>query len=87
MSKLKNVAGLLLSGDMDIAASSFVDNAYSKISEDIKWPTPTTDIPDDDELQEMVSDGYCEATDGCEVESDGVCPHGHPSWILRMGLI
>lgn len=28
-----------------------------------------------------------EATDGCIVEPDGMCPHGHPSWLVRLGLI
>lgn len=29
----------------------------------------------------------CEATDGCWVEEDGTCEHGHQSWILVMGLV
>jgi hypothetical protein len=28
-----------------------------------------------------------EATDGCWVEPDGICPHGHPSWLLYFGLV
>lgn len=51
------------------------------------WPEPTTDEPDGDDLMEMVMDSVVEATDGCQVEPDGICPHGHPSWLLRMGLI
>ena len=51
------------------------------------YPDPTTDVPDLDLIMEMVSDGVMEATDGCEVEPDGVCPHGHPSWLLADGLI
>ena len=27
-----------------------------------------------------------EATDGCIVEPDGYCEHGHASWLLRLGL-
>lgn len=27
------------------------------------------------------------ATDGCKVEPDGVCQHGHPSWALVYGVI
>ena len=43
--------------------------------------------PSMDELQDMVFDGYCYASDGCEVETDGKCEHGHNSWLLVYGLI
>jgi len=48
------------------------------------WPKPTT--------QRTVSDvalgqSRNEATDGCYVEEDGVCPHGYPSWLLYYQLI
>jgi hypothetical protein len=40
------------------------------------------------ELQRQVEeDGGCEAIDGCLVEPDGSCDHGHPSWLLALGLI
>jgi hypothetical protein len=52
------------------------------------WPEPTTVTPDLETIEEwMWEDGGCEATDGCWVEVDGRCPHGHPSWLLRMGLV
>ncbi len=52
------------------------------------WPEPTVDPPDFETLEAwMVDDGCCEATDGCIVEPDGRCPHGHPSWLLKFGLI
>jgi hypothetical protein len=43
--------------------------------------------PDMDTLEEWLFDGVCESTDGCMVEPDGICPHGHPSWLLVLGLI
>ena len=52
-----------------------------------KWPDPTVDPPDMETLQEWFFDSICEATDGCIVEHDGRCPHNHPSWFLRLGLI
>jgi hypothetical protein len=52
-----------------------------------RWPQPTEPEPAEEELREWIFDSICEATDGCTVEPDGVCPHGHPSWLLRMGLI
>lgn len=39
-------------------------------------------------MQWMDTDGGCEATDGCWlVEPDSVCEHGHPSWLVELGLI
>ena len=40
-----------------------------------------------EQLQEWLMDGICEATDGCMVEPDGICPHGCNSWLLELGLI
>lgn len=52
------------------------------------WPTPTTEQPPIELLMEWHDDvGGSEATDGCWVEPDGLCPHEHPSWLLRLGLI
>ena len=51
------------------------------------WPEPTVEAPDLETLEEWFLDSICEATDGCVVEHDGTCPHGHPSWFLRLGLI
>lgn len=36
-------------------------------------------------MQKWLSDGVAKATDGCRVEPDGYCPHGKPSWILKLG--
>lgn len=52
-----------------------------------RWPEPTTERPDIETLEEWDFDGGCAATDGCWVEADGVCQHGHPSWLLRLGFI
>jgi len=27
------------------------------------------------------------ATDGCKVEPDGECEHGHISWLVQMGVV
>lgn len=50
-------------------------------------PKPTVKRPSVRALQEMMYDGICQATDGCQVEPDGTCEHGHPSWLLELGLI
>ena len=52
-----------------------------------KYPKPTTQRPTQDELEEWMSDGGCETTDGCWVEPDGTCEHGHPSWLRYLGWI
>lgn len=31
--------------------------------------------------------GLCTATDGCWVEPDGTCEHGHLSWLVVLGLV
>jgi hypothetical protein len=51
------------------------------------YPPPTEPQPPVEDLMAMDFDGVCEATDGCTVEPDGHCPHGHPSWLLRLGMI
>lgn len=50
-------------------------------------PEPTMEEPSIEELMEWEKGGYCLATDGCKVEPDGVCPHGHNSWLLELGMI
>lgn len=87
MSDFKNVISALLSGNLDDAADAFVENVFQNVNESKRWPEPEMDEPDVEELEGWLSDGGCEATDGCWVEPDGVCEHGHPSWLLRMGMI
>ena len=52
-----------------------------------RWPEPTVEPPDMETLQAWFFDSVCEATDGCIVEHDSTCPHNHPSWFLKLGLI
>lgn len=58
-----------------------------RTAEETRWPEPETEEPDLETLQDWDFEGVCEASDGCIVEPDGICPHGHPSWLLRLGLI
>lgn len=51
------------------------------------WPKPTSAKPSMEILMDEEREGIVETTDGCEVEPDGMCEHGHPSWLLRLGLI
>lgn len=38
-------------------------------------------------MESWMNDGVAEATDGCRVEPDGICEHGHSSWFLVLGMI
>lgn len=49
--------------------------------------TPTEPQPSMEQIQEWVFDSVCDATDGCQVEPDGRCEHGHKSWLLVLGLV
>lgn len=56
----------------------------------VRFPEPTVEEPTDDELEEMVMGltmAPVTATDGCEVEPDGECPHGHVSWPRYKGVM
>lgn len=52
-----------------------------------KYPKPTTERPTLEEFEEWMEECGCEATDGCWVEPDGTCEHGHPSWLLYFNMI
>ena len=58
-----------------------------KEKQQMKPKEPTTEKPTLEELQEWEYEGGCEATDGCWVELDGTCPHGHVSWLLYLRMI
>lgn len=61
-------------------------SAYRRDAE--RWPEPTTEEPDMGTVEDWLTDTEeTEATDGCIVEPDGMCPHGHPSWLVRLGMI
>jgi hypothetical protein len=51
------------------------------------YPRPITERPSYDDLEEWAYDGLCETTDGCMVEPDGWCEHGHVSWLIYLGLV
>jgi hypothetical protein len=51
------------------------------------YPKPTEPEPDLEQIEKWVYDSVVEATDGCEVEPDGICPHGYPSWLIYLGYI
>ncbi len=55
----------------------------------VMWPVPETDEPDIEQVYQETEDSYgsTSCAEYCEVEPDGICPHGHPSWLLRWGMI
>jgi len=52
-----------------------------------KYPKPTQPLPTDEQLERWCYDSIVESTDGCLVEPDGRCLHGHVSWLIYLGLI
>jgi len=52
-----------------------------------QYPKPTKKEPSLDTMMRWERTGKAKATDGCRVEPDGTCEHGHPSWLLISGLI
>ena len=52
-------------------------------------PSQAVEPPSVETLMEWDAEGGCEAAcpHGCWVEPDGTCPHGNPSWLLKLGLI
>lgn len=60
----------------------------------MSYPAPTISAPAEDELADMLTDSVMntgpvgfETSDGCLTDHDGTCPHGHPTWLIRYGLI
>lgn len=45
------------------------------------------EAPTLEQLEEWMWDSGCQATDGCWVEPDGICPHGCESWMIVLGYI
>ena len=62
-------------------------NTVGHLLEARKRHEPTVPEPTLEQIQAWESEGGCEATDGCWVEPDGTCPHGHVSWMRYLGLI
>ena len=55
--------------------SNATDMAHTIRSED-RFHAGSLDLED---LEAIMFDGIAEAADGCSVEPDGRCPHGHES--------
>lgn len=59
----------------------------------MSYPKPTVPEPNDDELEADLRAAVLDlhthflTSDGCEIEPDGTCCHGHPTWLVRFGLI
>ena len=49
------------------------------ITKEMKDPSHKT-------MMKWIEEGRAKATDGCWVEPDGRCEHGHASWLLELGI-
>ncbi len=65
----------------------FISVAFGNDPPEGGWPEPTEDEPSPEQLQAWITDSVVDATDGCQIEPDGVCEHGHPSWFLQLEII
>jgi len=81
--------------DLADFAGTWADNikAQGWLENGVKWTAPI-DLgelkpPAMEMLAAWLDEGGCEAAcvHGCWVEPDGHCPHGKPSWLLKLGLI
>jgi len=43
--------------------------------------------PSNKTLEHYVYDGVVKSPDGCRIEPDGICQHGHASWLMIIGII
>jgi len=67
--------------EADLRASGYFDRHPDTIVVKGRKPSLRT-------LERWVSEGSCEAIDGCpQIEPDGHCEHGLPSWLLALGYI
>jgi hypothetical protein len=64
-----------------------VESGSQNVAEEGPCNCDTSEEPDLETLIAWEEEGGCEATDGCWVEGDGICPHGCQSWLLVLGLI
>jgi hypothetical protein len=73
----------------DPALDVYSEMALQQLGEVEMTSMPELEPPDLETLMAWDSEGRCEAAcpHHCWIEPDGTCMHGHPSWLLRLGLI
>ena len=68
--------------------SDLINETTRDLLTDEPFPEPTEPRPEAEEIEAMLFDRACTATDGCEgMDPDGACCHGHPSWLLRLEIL
>ncbi len=72
-----------------LRAQGWLDDAGKCITQPQPWPEDDlAQPPDVQDLWDWVDEyGQCTATDGCWCAPEGTCEHGHPSWLVVLGLI
>lgn len=74
-----------------LRAQGWIEDADKCIMQPQTWPEDEdqpAQPPAIQDLWDWVDEyGQCLATDGCWVEMDGTCEHGHPSWLVVLGLV
>ena len=62
-------------------------NAMMTYRQGTRIITATKKEPSISTMNKWVCDGIAKATDGCRIEPDGECEHGHVSWLIVLGYI
>jgi len=74
-----------------LRAQGWIDDADQWITQPQPYPEDVAEPeqpPAVEDLWDWVDEyGQCTATDGCWVAMDGTCEHGHPSWLVALGLV
>lgn len=71
---------------MECPRCALGDHGRNRRPDGIKH-VPTEKKPALSQLQFWMFDSMGEATDGCSVENDGYCEHGHWSWLRVLGIV
>jgi hypothetical protein len=74
-----------------LRAQGWIDHADKSITQPKAWledEEEQAQPPDVALLWDFVDEyGKCLATDGCWCPPEGTCEHGHPSWLVALGLV
>jgi hypothetical protein len=73
-----------------LRAQGWIEDADKCITQPQTWPEKDEPAqpPAVQDLWDWLDEyGKCLATDGCWTDVDGTCEHGHPSWLVVLGLV
>ena len=79
---------ILVNGSLKtVKSDADIDTVIARLKTEGKDVKRCNATPSLKTLEKYSNDGIAKATDGCRVEPDGTCQHGHKSWLLQLGYI